>query len=131
MLPQSKGLMSPLLSPDGNYIVALSMSGEGTAVLLDLKAGTRTELVKSGLGSLVGWSRDSRYFYYCHLGEASLEIYRLAISNRKVEAVGNLVNLRLVNGLSGYWMGLAPDESPMFARDVGTRDIYALDWEAP
>jgi hypothetical protein len=30
-----------------------------------------------------------------------------------------------------YWMGLAPDGSPVIVRDRSTSDIYALDWEAP
>jgi hypothetical protein len=29
------------------------------------------------------------------------------------------------------WMGLAPDGSPMVVRDRRTRDLDALDWEAP
>jgi hypothetical protein len=26
---------------------------------------------------------------------------------------------------------LAPDDSPLVVRDVGTHEIYALDWDAP
>ena len=26
---------------------------------------------------------------------------------------------------------LAPDGSPLLVRDIGTQEIYALDWEAP
>ena len=29
------------------------------------------------------------------------------------------------------WTGLAPDDSPLVLRDIGTQEIYALDWAAP
>jgi hypothetical protein len=34
-------------------------------------------------------------------------------------------------GYLGWWLGLAPDDSPLLLRDTGTQEIYALDWEAP
>ncbi len=29
------------------------------------------------------------------------------------------------------WFGLAPDDSLLVLRDVGSQEIYAIDWEAP
>jgi hypothetical protein len=34
-------------------------------------------------------------------------------------------------GQYGSWLGLAPDNSPLLLRYIGTQDIYALDWEEP
>ena len=34
-------------------------------------------------------------------------------------------------GYFGYWLGMAPDDSPLLLRDTGTQEIYALDWEEP
>jgi hypothetical protein len=34
-------------------------------------------------------------------------------------------------GYFGYWLGMAPDDSPLLLRDTGTQEIYALDWQAP
>jgi hypothetical protein len=31
----------------------------------------------------------------------------------------------------GDWFGLAPEDSPLFARDISTQEIYALDMEWP
>lgn len=31
----------------------------------------------------------------------------------------------------GPWTGLALGDSPLALRDIGTEEIYALDWEAP
>lgn len=30
-----------------------------------------------------------------------------------------------------WWIGLAPDDSPLLVRDAGMREIYALDVEWP
>jgi len=35
--------------------------------------------------------------------------------------------------LTGFfgWTGVTPDGSPLVLRNIGTQEIYALDWEAP
>jgi hypothetical protein len=30
-----------------------------------------------------------------------------------------------------WWSGITPDGSPLVLRDVGTQEIYALDWQVP
>ena len=37
----------------------------------------------------------------------------------------------LVVAMVQPWMGLDATDAPLVTRDVSTRDIYALDWEAP
>ena len=37
-----------------------------------------------------------------------------------------------VTGLSAdWWLGLAPDDSPLVLRQATMQEIYALEWEAP
>jgi hypothetical protein len=55
---------------------------------------------------------------------------RVRIRDRKLERVADLKNFRRT-GYWGGWMGLAPDDSPLLLRDIGTQEIYALDWQAP
>jgi hypothetical protein len=33
-------------------------------------------------------------------------------------------------GYWGAWLGLDPEDSPLMLRDVGTQDVYSLDWMA-
>ncbi len=40
----------------------------------------------------------------------------------------SLKKLRLAGTLG--WTGLALDDSPLVLRDVGSHEIYALDWQA-
>jgi hypothetical protein len=55
---------------------------------------------------------------------------RARIRDRKLEQVAELKNFRQT-GYFSDWLGLAPDDSPVLLRDTGTREIYALDWQAP
>jgi dipeptidyl aminopeptidase/acylaminoacyl peptidase len=74
------------------------------------------------------WSRDGRYLYFVTEGSEEF-IYRLRIADRKLEKLASLEN---VSGLhASQWFSLAPDGSPLVVRDMGTNEIYALDWEAP
>ena len=86
---------------------------------------------ESGVVGGLGWSRDGRSFYFANQSETNVTVFRVAITDRKVERIGALKDLRLVNGANGYWAGLGADDAPLFLRDIGTQDIYALDWEAP
>jgi hypothetical protein len=74
------------------------------------------------------WSHDSKYVYFDSQG-GDRAFYRVRISDHKLERLVSLKGLRLTGALG--WTGLAPDDSPLVLRDVGTQEIYALDWEAP
>jgi len=57
-------------------------------------------------------------------------VLRIRLSDRTIERVLNLKDI----SLTGYWgnsLTLAPDDSPLLLRNVGTQDVYALDWETP
>jgi hypothetical protein len=45
--------------------------------------------------------------------------------------LASLKELGRLAGTFGPWTGLALDDSPLALRDIGTEEIYALDWEAP
>ena len=48
--------------------------------------------------------------------------------DRTVEVVANTKGFVRANF---NWFGLAPDDSPLVLRDVGSNEIYALDLDAP
>ena len=56
---------------------------------------------------------------------------RLDLKTRRWTTVVDLAGIPLVLSEYGSWTGLAADDSPLVMRDRGTRDLYALDWEAP
>ena len=58
-------------------------------------------------------------------------LLRVGISDGKVEKVADLKNVRPASSIFGAWSGLAPDDSPLLLRDMGTKEIFALDWQEP
>jgi hypothetical protein len=86
-------------------------------------------------GSFMCWSRDGKTVYsqvwddpVQRTGE---HIVRFRLSDRKLENIVDVKDVgRLTTGSFADWFGLAPDDSPLFARDISTTEIYALemDW---
>jgi DNA-binding winged helix-turn-helix (wHTH) protein/Tol biopolymer transport system component len=134
-LPGSSGLFSPRVSPDGQHIVAMTSTRPFRLVLFDTSTGKWTEVPGSGYG-YPNWSRDGKYVYFREGGDFNPghppRILRLRVSDRHVENVADEMNVgRLTTGTLTSWLGLAPDDSPLLARDISTQEIYALDVDLP
>ena len=130
-LAGSEGLWHPRYSPDGRYISALTADSQ---MIMLFNTATRkwTELARSVANSAV-WSHDTQYIYFDNFPSRDAAVLRVRISDHKLEHVTNLEGLRRAESvtLNWPWMGLAPDDSPLLVRDIGSQEIYALDWEAP
>ena len=131
-LPGSKGLFSPRWSPNGKYIAA--MDATTLHLLLYEVATQKWSIISDQTVGFPVWSHDSKYLNF-QLYPAPDRLYRIArlrLSDHKIETVTELDKLgRLTNGTLGPWLGLAPDDSPLLARDISTFEIYALDMEWP
>jgi Tol biopolymer transport system component len=127
-VPGSEGLYSPRWSPDGRYIAALRVGSEAL-LTFDMPTKKWTELTKIAVGFPI-WSRDSKYIYF-DSAEAEPNLYRVRVADKKLEQVASLRSIRFAPILGGILTGLAPDDSPLVVRDVGTQQIYALDVELP
>ena len=126
-VPGSSGNFSPRWSPDGRYLIALPFASHSLR-LFDFATQKWEEISKISLG-FPNWSNDSDYVYFEH-GENQPSVMRLRIRDRKLERVADLKNFRQT-GYFNFWLGIAPDDSPLLLRDIGTKEIYALDWQAP
>jgi hypothetical protein len=96
-------------------------------LVFDFATQKWSELTKLVLG-YHSWSRDSRFVYFNSAGNEPA-FYRLRIADRKLEKLVSLKGIRLASQFG--WMALTLDDSPLVLRDVGTQEIYALDWQAP
>src|ERR1700691_813880 len=123
-LPGSEGYFAPSWSPDGRYATGMALDGQ-RIMLFDFKTNAWSELVK-GWG-LVRWSPDGLYLYYLRYGPESA-VMRIQLSNRHVEEVASLKGIHQAGRLAGLNFGLTPDGDPLVLRDVGTQEIYSLDW---
>jgi len=126
-VPGSKGLYSSRWSPDGRYLAAMPFASR-SLMLFDFATQKWEEIAKISLG-FPNWSKNSDYVYFLH-EENQPSVMRVRIRDRKIERVADLKNFRQA-GFWSVWLGMAPDDSPLLLRDIGTQEIYALDWQAP
>jgi len=130
-LPGSDGLFSPRWSPNGRYLVAITLDSL-RFMIFDFTTRQWTELIKAnGFVGYPNWSGDGRYLYFHAILETEEGYYRVQISDRKLERILSLKGFQAAVGPFGNWSGIAPDESPLFVRDASIQEVYALDWVAP
>jgi hypothetical protein len=77
------------------------------------------------------WSADSTFAYFDNGFSTAQAIYRVHISDQKIEQVADLKNFRRVVTPWNAWFGLTPEGEPLLMHDVGSQEVYALDFEAP
>jgi Tol biopolymer transport system component len=128
-VPASEASAGATLSPDGRYIAATPIDGQ-KLMIYDVAAQKWTELAKQNVNAIV-WSYDSQYVYFDTQSSADPAIYRVRVSDHKLETVASLKNLRRVILPYWAWMGLTPAGSPLLMRDTGTQEVYALDLQLP
>ena len=78
------------------------------------------------------WSHDGKYIYFEHLSDLDkvYSIARLRPGDDKIETVADVSKVgRWTAGTIGQWFGLAPDDSPLVARDISTQEIFSLEMQ--
>ena len=118
----------PRLSPDDNYVAALSSTDH--LMLFDVKAQKWTELTQT-TAIRPAWSHDGKYVYFDSAAGGEPAFYRVRIKDHKLERVTSLKDVKRQHREANSWTGLAPDDSPLALRDISTYEIYALDWQLP
>ena len=98
-------------------------------MLFDFETHKWLELAKVPT-AFPNWSRDGKYVHFHSFGDDAA-LYRVRVSDHKLERIVSLKGIRLTIGTVGTWCGLAPDDSPLVLRDVGTQEIYVLDVQHP
>jgi Tol biopolymer transport system component len=125
VLPDSAGKFNPVWSPDGRYIAAGGIDFKGT-YLFDVKSQRWSKLNQRGMPNL-RWSRDSKFLYAtAEIGQPA-SWFRMRISDHTLQESQTLKSIRLAWGIWGGWMGLDPYDSPLFLRDIGSQEVYALE----
>jgi Tol biopolymer transport system component len=131
-LPGSTGMFAPRWSPDGRYITTFSADGT-TIMLFELSSEKWVELSTGKALEYPNWTRDSKYLQFEDTGKDGPTIDRVRIADHNKEVVVSLKNVPrvLLNNSSLPWNGVAPNDSILIMRDVGSRQAYSIELQLP
>ncbi len=114
------------VTQDTLVAVDFALAAEPKFVTFDFKTQRWSDLVT---GNFVNWavSRDGKYLVVT-TGGVEPKVQRLRFADRRIETIASLKDLRrVVDSVEGQTqVNVAPDGSPVFTRDIGTQEIYAL-----
>ena len=123
-VPGSEGLWHARWSPDGKYISALS--GNGRLALFDFKEKKWSTLLQDVRSQI--WSGDAKAIYFIG-SRPELGVFRLSISDKKVQEVTSLSEVRISDTI-GQPLFLTPQDEPLVRQQTGMQtEIYALFWD--
>jgi Tol biopolymer transport system component len=111
---------------DQDTLVATNRAGT-KFLTFDFKSQKWSDLVAVNLAT---WnlSTDRKYVYFT-TGGTEPEARRLRVSDRQIETIASLKGFRRVIDMMQVGrvrLNVAPDGSPVFTRDIGSQEIYAL-----
>ena len=129
-IPDSVDTVGPwFVGPD---TIVAATTDQAKFLLYDLKTRKWSELATNP-ATFGAWepSLDGKYLY-CTTQGIDPKILRIDIANHKVDTITSLKNLRVVDDVYDITqIGVAPDGSPVFTRDVGTQEVYAISVKWP
>jgi Tol biopolymer transport system component len=128
-VPDSENLFSPRSSQDGRHVAALS--ADSTKLMLyDIEKNSWSQLAVSRFG-FENWSHDGKYVYAEDYSDKTDDIVRVNVADSKMERLLSLKEIPRGFDPWEFWVGLAPDDSPLLMRDKSTQEIYSLDVRFP
>jgi serine/threonine protein kinase/Tol biopolymer transport system component len=122
-LPGSEGLWSPRWSPGEALIAAIAEPGS-RVVVYDVSTHKRWPVSQTP-GGYPSWSKDGKYLFY-RTGSGSVAWWRVHVPDWKTERVADLSDIPVIE-----WFVPAQSNTFLTAREVGTDEIYSLEWILP
>lgn len=127
LVPGPAGLLNPQWVGDGRLVAG---TPDFTKLMVfDVRTQQWSELVSfTAPGYLVNWVHSPDYKSVDYItGGTDPMLWNVRLADRRVETITSLKGLRRATGPSGNTeISVAPDGSPVFTRDIGTQEIYAL-----
>jgi Tol biopolymer transport system component len=128
-VPDSENLFSPRCSRDGRYLAALS--ADSTKLMLyDMEKKSWRQLAVSRF-AFENWSHDGKYIYAEDYPDKIDDMVRVNVATGKIDRLLSLKEIPRGFDPWEFWVGLAPDDSPLLMRDKSTQEIYSLDVRFP
>jgi dipeptidyl aminopeptidase/acylaminoacyl peptidase len=130
-IPKSDGMCCTRWSRNGRYLVGTNQAGDALT-LYDFATQKWASIAKDiGTIGYMAWSRDGQSVIFDTFDAKEPCFYRIRISDLHLDRIASLKEARRYYGPWGPWTGIAPDDSPLFVRDISNEEIYALDWQLP
>ena len=128
VLSGSAGLWTARWSPDGRYLSAVTEDNQ-TLRLYDMQKGTWSDLAHANVNDVV-WSPDSKSLFFDTNSGADQTLYRVRLSDRRLEAWASLNGIRRA-GFFAPWLGMAPDGAPILLEDTSIQELYSISINLP
>ncbi len=123
-LPDSEGLFSPRWSPDGRYIVAMTLD-QSKLMLYDVAAKSWKTLISRPAHDPV-WSHDSRWIYFDDFVAKDQPVYRISVPGGQLEQVAGLESVQPPDALDFRFAGLTPHDVPLVNARISSANIYSM-----
>ena len=123
-------MVLPITSPDGRFLAFGAADGKKLKLYDFSTQAWREFAPQFGVG-FTEWSADSHYVYFDTALSADPAIDRLRIADQKLEKIVSLKDFRRVTWGHLPWLGLTPKGEPLVMRDIGSQEVYALDFQEP
>ena len=124
-IPNSENLFSPRWSPDGHWIVALTLD-QKNVMLYDVTRARWQHLASTSASDPV-WSTDSKAIYV-HAFLADHEpILKVNVPSGVIETVAGLGSFHGDEAANYFFGGMTPQGEPLVQPRVGTGNLYSLD----
>ncbi len=128
-IPDSRDMFSPRWSPDGRWIMALTLD-QKTVMLYDVARRQWRGLASTSAADPV-WSGDSKAIYV-HAFLANREpILRIEVPSGASKNVADLGNFHDGEAANYFFGGVTPRGEPLVQPRIGTGNLYALDLTGP
>jgi DNA-binding winged helix-turn-helix (wHTH) protein/Tol biopolymer transport system component len=127
-LPNSQDLFSPRWSPDGRYIAALTLDQRQIRIY-DVAARTWHTLLNRSVADPV-WSADSNSIYADAFMDAGQPIYRVSVSNGRIEDLASITSFRSDDVIDFIFAGLLSDDVVAVRGRRSSANLYSIDLSA-
>ena len=124
-IPASDNLFSPRWSPDGRWIMALTLD-QGTVMLYDVTHRQWRKLLSTSAADPV-WSSDSKAIYLHAFSADRQPILKVDVSTGHLQIVADLSNFPYGEVANYFFGGVTPAGYPLVQPRVGTGNLYALE----
>ena len=127
VIPDSEDTVGAYFVAGDGLVAAAAGPAQSKIMFFSLKK-KEWSVLASTENTFVNWasSVDGKYLY-CTTAGSDPKVLRIRISDRVVEPIASLKDLRRVDvPYVTTYVSVAPDGSALFTRDTGTQEIYAL-----